>query len=163
MILKAWYIILKRSLNLGILFQMTCVTMVFGGVMIRVGPRKIFLSMLSELFPYCLTFVLLFHLSGWVFSTRWSKKKEIQVSQFFCLSQKSLAMGLPIASILFAESEENLFSITLPLFCVHFLQLLVGTLFLNVWKRRVVATENGKWKIWCWYLIKFQWRTESDL
>ena len=106
--------------------------------------RKIFLSLLSEVFPYCLTFVLLFHLSGWVFSTRWSKKKEIQVSQFFCLSQKSLAMGLPIASILFAESEENLFSITLPLFCVHFLQLLVGTLFLNVWKRRVEATENGK-------------------
>jgi len=122
-------------------------TKVGGGLAIieySVQERKIFLSLLSEVFPYCLTFVLLFHLSGWVFSTRWSKKKEIQVSQFFCLSQKSLAMGLPIASILFAESEENLFSITLPLFCVHFLQLLVGTLFLNVWKRRVEATENGK-------------------
>ena len=91
--------------------------------------KEIFLLMLREVFPFCLAFVVLLHLSGWVFSMRWSKNREIQVSQFFCLSQKSLATGLPIASVLFSESQEALFTITLPLFCIHFLQLLIGTLF----------------------------------
>ena len=105
--------------------------------------KEIFLIMLKEVFPFCLAFVVLLHLSGWVFSTRWSKNREIQVSQFFCLSQKSLAMGLPIASVIFSESQQELFSITLPLFCIHFLQLLIGTLFLKLCKSRVEAGEKA--------------------
>ena len=105
--------------------------------------KEIFLLMLKEVFPFCLAFVVLLHLSGWVFSTRWSKNREIQVSQFFCLSQKSLAMGLPIASVIFSESQQELFSITLPLFCIHFLQLLIGTLFLKPCKRLVEAGEKA--------------------
>ena len=99
--------------------------------------------MLKEVFPYCLALVVLLHSSGWVFSTRWSNNREIQVSQFFCLSQKSLAMGLPIASVIFSESQQELFSITLPLFCIHFLQLLIGTLFLKPCKSRVEAGEKA--------------------
>jgi sodium/bile acid cotransporter 7 len=102
-----------------------------------------FLQMLTEVLPSCLAFVLLLHFSGWVFSMRWSKNKEIQVSQFFCLSQKSLAMGLPIASVLFSESQQELFSITLPLFCIHFLQLLIGTLFLKPCKSRIEVGEKA--------------------
>ena len=109
--------------------------------------KEIFLLMLRDVFPSCLALVLLLHLSGWVFSMRWSKNREIQVSQFFCLSQKSLAVGLPIASVLFSESQEALFTITLPLFCIHFLQLLIGTLFLKPCIRRVEAAEKANLKI----------------
>jgi sodium/bile acid cotransporter 7 len=105
--------------------------------------KEIFLLMLRDVFPSCLALVLLLHLSGWVFSMRWSKNREIQVSQFFCLSQKSLAMGLPIASVLFSESQQELFSITLPLFCIHFFQLLIGTLFLKPCKSQIEAGEKA--------------------
>ena len=104
--------------------------------------KNLFWTALVEVVPYCLSFVLLVHLSGWIFAIRWSKSKEIQVSHFFCLSQKSLATGLPIASVLFSENAENLFSISLPLFCIHFLQLFLGTFFLKPWKRRVQSEEN---------------------
>jgi hypothetical protein len=58
-----------------------------------------------------------------------------------------LAVGLPIASVLFSESQEALFTITLPLFCIHFLQLLIGTLFLKPCIRRVEAAEKANLKI----------------
>ena len=99
--------------------------------------RKIFLSLLSEVFPYCLTFVLLFHLSGWVFSTRWSKKKEIQVSQFFCLSQKSLAMGLPMLQILSDGSNASFSYWLIPLVLYHFIQLLFGIPLIGLMRKFV--------------------------
>lgn len=89
-----------------------------------------FMPELLTVLPYALVFVILIHLSGWFFSKRWAKKKDIQVAQFFCLSQKSLATGLPIATILFSENAEMVMRMILPLFCIHFLQLLFGSVLM---------------------------------
>ena len=97
-----------------------------------------FLPKIFTVLPYALGFVILVHLSGWFFSKRWARKKDIQVAQFFCLSQKSLATGLPIATILFSDNAEWVMQMILPLFCIHFLQLLVGSLLMPVLK---IATE----------------------
>ena len=85
--------------------------------------------MLREVFPFCLALVMLLHLSGWVFSTRWSRNREIQVSQFFCLSQKSLAVGLPIASVIFSESQQNCFRLLCLFFAFIFYNCLSGPFF----------------------------------
>lgn len=102
----------------------------------QIGENR-FLSEVKLILPYCLGFVILLHLSGWIFSIRWSKSIDIQIAQFFCLSQKSLASGLPIATIIFFGSTEELMGVTLPLFCVHFLQLLLGSSLLMSLKGRV--------------------------
>ena len=96
--------------------------------------KDLFLSKIFTVLPYAFGFVILIHLSGWFFSKRWAKKKDIQVAQFFCLSQKSLATGLPIATILFSDNAEWVMRMILPLFCIHFLQLLVGSLLMPVFK-----------------------------
>ena len=93
-----------------------------------------FIPKIFTVLPYALGFVILIHLSGWFFSKRWARKKDIQVAQFFCLSQKSLATGLPIATILFSDNAEWVMRIILPLFCIHFLQLLLGSLLMPVFK-----------------------------
>ena len=93
-----------------------------------------FLPKIFTVLPHALGFVILVHLSGWFFSKRWARKKDIQVAQFFCLSQKSLATGLPIATILFSDNAEWVMRIILPLFCIHFLQLLLGSLLMPVFK-----------------------------
>ena len=81
--------------------------------------KEIFLLMLREVFPFCLAFVVLLHLSGWLFSTRWSKNREIQVSQFFCLSQNHWPWDCqlhrsyfqnPILKIVFDYSASFLYS-----------------------------------------------------
>ena len=96
--------------------------------------EDLFLPKIITVLPYALGFVILVHLSGWFFSKRWARKKDIQVAQFFCLSQKSLATGLPIATILFSDNAEWVMQMILPLFCIHFLQLLVGSLLMSVFK-----------------------------
>ena len=96
--------------------------------------KNLFLPKIFTVLPYALGFVILVHLSGWFFSKRWARKKDIQVAQFFCLSQKSLATGLPIATILFSDNAEWVMQMILPLFCIHFLQLLVGSLLMPVFK-----------------------------
>ena len=96
-----------------------------------------FLSEVKLILPYCVGFVILLHLSGWMFSIRWSKSRDIQIAQFFCLSQKSLASGMPLATVIFFGSTEELMGVTLPLFCVHFLQLLLGSSLLIGLKPKV--------------------------
>jgi len=96
--------------------------------------KDLFLPTIFTVLPYALGFVMLVHLSGWFFSKRWARTKDIQVAQFFCLSQKSLATGLPIATILFSENPEWVMQLILPLFCIHFLQLLTGSLLMPVLK-----------------------------
>ena len=96
--------------------------------------KDLFLPKIKTVLPYALGFVILVHLSSWFFSKRWARKKDIQVAQFFCLSQKSLATGLPMATILFSGNTEWVMQLILPLFCIHFLQLLVGSLLMPVFK-----------------------------
>ena len=98
-----------------------------------------FLNSIIFLFPSLFVF-LLFHLflSG-CGSLIFSKSPRVRVAKFFCISQKSLAMGLPLAGILFAGETELEMRIICPLILYHFIQLVVGACFispLKVWVRR---------------------------
>lgn len=103
-----------------------------------------FLEKVWVILPACIIFVLLIHLLGWFGAGRWSKSRDIHVAQFFCLSQKSLATGIPFASILFADSGENLIQMTIPLFCIHFLQLVLGAGLFQVVSKWVAIEEITK-------------------
>jgi sodium/bile acid cotransporter 7 len=103
--------------------------------------KKLFFENVWIILPSCLGFVFIIHLSGWLFSGRWSKKRDIRVAQFYCLSQKSLASGIPIASILFTDSSEEILQFIMPLFCVHFLQLILGAVFFKPLRNWVEAGE----------------------
>ena len=103
--------------------------------------KNLFFKNVWIILPSCLVFVFIIHLSGWLFSGRWSKKRDIRVAQFYCLSQKSLASGIPIASILFTDASEKLLQHIMPLFCVHFLQLILGAVFLKPLRNWVEGEE----------------------
>ena len=51
---------------------------------------------------------------------------EQRLAAFFCSSQKSLAVGLPMGQLLFGLEHPQLFVLLLPLILYHMLQLLVG-------------------------------------
>jgi sodium/bile acid cotransporter 7 len=53
---------------------------------------------------------------------------------FFCASQKSLAVGLPMGQLLFGLEHPRLFFLLLPLILYHMLQLLVGAILLGHWQ-----------------------------
>ena len=137
--LSKWFVVFAKVMKMQWSLQvpMLCIawlvflTMCDGIDMIG---KDLFLPKIITVLPYALGFVILVHLSGWFFSKRWARKKDIQVAQFFCLSQKSLATGLPIATILFSDNAEWVMQMILPLFCIHFLQLLVGSLLMSVFK-----------------------------
>ena len=98
-----------------------------------------FLNSIIVLFPSLFVF-LLFHLflSG-CGSLIFSKSPRVRVAKFFCISQKSLVMGLPLGGLLFAGQPELEIRIICPLILYHFLQLVVGACFispLKSWVRR---------------------------
>ncbi len=139
--LSKWFVVFAKVMKMQWSLQvpMLCIAwLVFLTIcdgIDRIGKDS-FLPELLTVLPYAMGFVTLIHLSGWFFSKRWAKKKDIQVAQFFCLSQKSLATGLPIATILFSENAELVMRMILPLFCIHFLQLLVGSVLMQAFKSR---------------------------
>ncbi|MBT7406602.1 MAG: hypothetical protein HN754_10850 [Opitutae bacterium] len=104
----------------------------------------LFIKEVWRVFPASLLFVLLIHLSGWLVAGRWSKSRDIHVAQFFCLSQKSLATGIPLASILFAGLGDDLLRMTMPLFCIHFLQLILGAALFQPVRKWVVGEDMTK-------------------
>ena len=99
-----------------------------------------FLNSIIFLFPFLFIF-LLFHLFlSWYGSIIFSKSPRVRVAKFFCISQKSLAMGLPLAGLLFAGEPELEIQIICPLILYHFLQLVVGACFISPLKRWVRST-----------------------
>lgn len=99
-----------------------------------------FLNSIIFLFPFLFIF-LLFHLFlSWSGSLIFSKSPRVRVAKFFCISQKSLVMGLPLAGLLFAGEPELEIRIICPLILYHFLQLVVGACFISPLKRWVRRT-----------------------
>ncbi|MCG8526642.1 MAG: bile acid:sodium symporter [Opitutales bacterium] len=77
--------------------------------------------------------VAIFHSSVFGSSLLFFKKSDSRVSVFFIASQKSLAVGIPYSSALFAENPElgNQSVIILPLLFYHLLQLLLASILSN--------------------------------
>jgi len=70
--------------------------------------------------------LLTLHLLAWSMSYLVPLSRESRVAFLFCGSQKSLALGLPLAQIMFGSQEASLGLLILPLAIFHFGQLLLG-------------------------------------
>ena len=72
---------------------------------------------------------------AWLWSQGAEMNRERRVSAFFCVTQKSLATGLPMIQILGgAECQDFVFWV-FPLILFHFIQLLLGFPILHLLKR----------------------------
>jgi len=71
-------------------------------------------------------------------------ERKRRLPAFFCSSQKSLAVGLPMGQLLFGLEHPKLFVLFLPLILYHMLQLLVGAILLGRWQDDESATFRSK-------------------
>lgn len=96
-----------------------------------------FIQLLYQLFPYLLVF-LVFHISvSWIISLFLSSDRKLKVAGFYCISQKSLAMGLPMATLLPVNDVKVELFLVCPLIFYHFLQLFVGASFIPALRKWV--------------------------
>jgi sodium/bile acid cotransporter 7 len=65
--------------------------------------------------------------SGW---RVWKLTKSDRIAALFCSTQKTLALGVPLVSILYAD-HPNLALLTLPLIIYHPLQLFIGGILVS--------------------------------
>ena len=98
-----------------------------------------FIQLLYHLFPYLLVF-LIFHVSvSWIVSSFLSSDRKLKVAGFYCISQKSLAMGLPMATLLPINDVKVDLLLVCPLIFYHFLQLFVGASFIPALRKWVAS------------------------
>ena len=98
-----------------------------------------FIQLLYNLFPYLLVF-LIFHVSvSWIVSSFLSSGRKLKVAGFYCISQKSLAMGLPMATLLPINDVKVELFLVCPLIFYHFLQLFVGASFIPALRKWVAS------------------------
>ncbi|MEV0278788.1 bile acid:sodium symporter family protein [Streptomyces sp. NPDC050610] len=102
------------------------------GIWGRLSPAR-----LGVLLTLCaLLLALVLALSAWA-ANRLDSGHEDRVTIVFCSSTKSLASGLPIASVLFAGKDVGL--AVLPLMLYHTLQLMVCAVIARRWSEQPVA------------------------
>ncbi|MFS8200406.1 bile acid:sodium symporter family protein [Streptomyces sp. CWNU-52B] len=109
---------------------------VTAGIWGRLSPVR-----LGGLLVLCaLLLALVLTLITWT-ASRLGVPYEDRVTVVFCGSTKSLASGLPIATVLFAGSDVGL--AVLPLMLYHTLQLMVCAAVARRWSRPAVREEHG--------------------
>ena len=94
---------------------------------------------LFDLFPFLLGFLICHLIMSWWGTGFGYENAELRIAEFFCVSQKSLAMGIPTLALLTLTDTAGSALISCPLILYHFLQLWVGTCFLSPleeWKRQ---------------------------
>jgi len=70
-------------------------------------------------------------------AARWGGlRRDESAAVFFCGTQKTLAMGAPLAYAYFAGAEVVVGLVLLPLVFYHFFQLILGSLLVHAWARR---------------------------
>jgi sodium/bile acid cotransporter 7 len=77
--------------------------------------------------------------AGVWFSSKWIRPSpEERISGFFCASQKSIATGLPMATMIFAAIPEsiNTAAALIPLMCYHPLQLVLAGFLGGHWSQQ---------------------------
>ncbi|KOG61344.1 bile acid:sodium symporter family protein [Streptomyces varsoviensis] len=106
------------------------------GIWGRLSPVR--LGVLLALCALLLALVLM--LSSWA-AGRLEAGHEDRVTIVFCSSTKSLASGLPIASVLFAGKDVGL--AVLPLMLYHTLQLMVCAVIARRWSEQPAADDRA--------------------
>lgn len=115
---------LSNSFIVFVVYAAFC-SSVKNGIWTEVGPPEIGVTLAT-------TTVYLFLLSAlvWFASPIVAKDRSERIAIFFCGSQKTLAAGVPMASVIFAHyhGETSILQglIILPLMCYHPLQLLLA-------------------------------------
>jgi len=62
---------------------------------------------------------------------------DVAAAGVFCSTQKTLAMGMPLAISFFEGADVNIALVLLPLIFYHLFQLIVGGLLIPRWSRRI--------------------------
>lgn len=76
------------------------------------------------------------------FACRWVRLgREDYIAAYFCSVKKTLAMGVPLALLIFGK-RADLGLVLLPILFYHPLQLFVNGLFANHWARRAAAPSS---------------------
>ena len=70
-------------------------------------------------------------------------KREDAIAAYFCSVKKTLAMGVPLAMLIFG-ARSDLSLILLPIMFYHPLQLLVNSLLANRWARQAARGAGGE-------------------
>jgi sodium/bile acid cotransporter 7 len=79
----------------------------------------------------------------WKTCDRFAIAPALRSAVVFCGTKKSLATGLPMASLIFADHGGALGLILLPIMIYHSLQLLICTPLANHWAKDMQAQENA--------------------
>ena len=77
-------------------------------------------------FAWALVFLLAFSAFAWLTTPLGSASYADRIAAFFCGSQKTLAAGVPMASVIFAGSGLEIGMLILPLMCYHAFQLILA-------------------------------------
>ncbi|MBP51868.1 MAG: hypothetical protein CMI27_01855 [Opitutae bacterium] len=119
--------------NLPLLGILLLAHLSLGKALGRYGHEQCLQEIQHWLIPMILSFALL-SMTSWILSG-WMKQTVGQrIAIFFCLSQKSLAMGVPLILLLLVDSENNSFLWIFPVMIYHFAQLFIGAFMMNLIK-----------------------------
>lgn len=78
---------------------------------------------------------LLLSFFSWFLSGLIRRDRGGRVATFFCLSQKSLALGIPMVHLLVGSNDAELFKWVFPVILLHFIQLVLGALIMLLLRR----------------------------
>ncbi|MBT3667730.1 MAG: hypothetical protein HN548_09655 [Opitutae bacterium] len=126
---------LKKVTFLGIL---VLVYFALSKAVLNIGRDELIVH-LFDLFPFLLGFLICHLIMSWWGTGFGCKNSQLRIAEFFCVSQKSLAMGIPLLSLLISNDLNESSLIACPLILYHFLQLGVGACFLSPlkeWKKQ---------------------------
>ncbi len=116
---------LSNSFVLFIVYAAFCGSF-SSGIWLQVGTSELAIAFLLSIL-----FLTLFSSIVWLASPLASRRIPERIAAFFCGSQKTLAAGVPMASLIFAsnssgEQATSLGLIILPLICYHSMQLFLA-------------------------------------
>jgi len=78
---------------------------------------------------------LLLSFCSWMLSGLIRRDRGGRVATFFCLSQKSLALGIPMVHLLVGANDPELFKWVFPVILLHVIQLVGGALIMLLLRR----------------------------
>jgi sodium/bile acid cotransporter 7 len=122
---------LKKGTFFGIL---VLVYLALSKAVFDIGRDEL-IALLLDLFPFLLAFLICHLLLSWIGTGFGCRNPQFRMAEFFCVSQKSLAMGIPLLALLSSNDLDESVLISCPLILYHFLQLGVGACLLSPLKK----------------------------
>lgn len=119
----AWFEQLRQIPSILLLYLILCVfSATFAAPMPSDAGRDITIALLGSVALHGLLLLGCWWVAGWRW---WAFARGDRIAVLFCASQKTISLGIPMLSILYAQHPQ-LAWLTLPLICYHPLQLVIG-------------------------------------